>query len=32
LVLVGCFDDGQDHFLVYFRLVVWGLLAWIKYW
>jgi hypothetical protein len=30
LVLAGCFGDGQDHLLLYFRLVAWGLLAWIE--
>jgi hypothetical protein len=26
----GLFRDLQDHLLLYFRLVAWGLLAWIK--
>jgi hypothetical protein len=29
LILVGCFNDLQDHLLLYFLMVVWGLLAWI---
>jgi hypothetical protein len=30
LVLAGYFGDGQDNLLLYFRLVAWGLLAWIE--
>jgi hypothetical protein len=30
LIFVVCFSDLQDHLLLYFRLVAWGLLAWIE--
>jgi hypothetical protein len=30
LVLAGCFNNGQDHLHLFFRLVAWGMLAWIE--